>query len=614
MKLLYSRIVTTFVLSLLCLSLFANSGIYVGGHFRRDRTITVPTLKASGFTYVILFNIQVEANGDLTTDGGTICRDGKYVFGNTQPHYVDDVNALRQGMTSIRRVESCIGGWGSKSYDNIKTLVAAHGTGPTSILYKNFKALKDTLPVIEAINNDDEHTYNVASASAFHVMLYDLGFKTTLAPYMNKSFWQSLATSINGLRPGAVDRVLIQCYDGGANNNPKDWNINNIELHSGMLHFNSTATITAKMQDWKANSTTKGGFLWVYNANDFNLKNYAAAINSVFGGGEVVNVDKMRPHITVHTEKDFQGQAVNFEIGKHIKAGIMAQEFPDQGLKSVRLSPGFRMDLYASTDCTGNFTSITETTSDLKAVHAENVSSWFVRANGELSFASKRMFIRNRKSGLYLSLTTESLNNGIVIQQKAFTGAESQKWLFAHLGDGLYRLNNRYSSKTLQVQNGDESEDALLIQGAYSIELHQRFIVKESATVGYYKLIPLHTLKYVTVADENPNTNIIQSADAMALESDWELIDESAAGVDQIMENTIKVYPNPASDYILLSTESHLISKTEITDLHGRILISELSGSNYIRVDKLSPGIYFCRVWLNNETAPRVTKFVKTDS
>ena len=159
---LNSRTVLFSISLFLSLTVFANSGIYVGGHFRRDRTVTVPTLKASGFTYVILFNIQVEPNGDLTTDGETICRDGKYVFGNTQPHYVDDVNALRQGMTSIRRVESCIGGWGSKSYDNIKALVIAQGTGPTSILYKNFKALKDTLPVIEAINNDDEHTYNVA--------------------------------------------------------------------------------------------------------------------------------------------------------------------------------------------------------------------------------------------------------------------------------------------------------------------------------------------------------------------------------------------------------------------------------------------------------------------
>lgn len=593
----------------LSLTVFANSGIYVGGHFRRDRTVTVPTLKASGFTYVILFNIQVEPNGDLTTDGETICRDGEYVFGNTQPHYVDDVNALRQGMTSIRRVESCIGGWGSKSYDNIKALIAAQGTGPTSILYKNFKALKDTLPVIEAINNDDEHTYNVASAAAFHVMLYDLGFKTTLAPYMNKSFWQSLATSVNNQRPGAVDRILIQCYDGGANNNPKEWNINNIELHSGLLHFNSTTTITTKMQDWKANSTTKGGFLWVYNANDFNLKNYAAAINTVFGGGEVVNVDKMKPHITAYTEKNYQGKAVNFEVGKHYNYGILAQNFPDKALQSVRLSPGFRIDLYATDNCTGVYTTIRESVNDVSSVHAGTVSSWNVRTEGLTTFASKRLYIRNRKSRLYLTLAAQNLSSGVEVQQKTFDGSLSQRWLFAHLGDGAYRLNNRLSSKSLQAQNANEADNATFIQDVYSSGMHQRFLLLPSATDGFYKIIVMHSLKYLAVANDEPNSNIVQTTNAADEAGDWELIDESAAAVEALPAVSLKLYPNPATDYLSISTNHRIVACTEITDMHGRVMQSDASGSNFLNIQQLNNGLYCCRIWLAGETKPYVLKF-----
>lgn len=593
----------------LSITVFANSGIYVGGHFRRDRTVTVPTLKASGFTYVILFNIQVEPNGDLTTDGETICRDGKYVFGNTQPHYVDDVNALRQGMTSIRRVESCIGGWGSKSYDNIKALVTAQGTGPTSILYKNFKALKDTLPVMEAINNDDEHTYNVASATAFHVMLYDLGFKTTLAPYMNKSFWQSLATSVNNQRPGAVDRILIQCYDGGANNNPKDWNINNIELHSGLLHFNSTTTITTKMQDWKANSTTKGGFLWVYNANDFNLKNYAAAINTVFGGGEVVNVDKMKPHITAYNEKNYQGKAVNFEVGKHYNYGILAQNFPDKALQSVRLSPGFRIDLYATDNCTGVYTTIRESVNDVSSVHTGTVSSWNVRTEGLVTFASKRLYIRNRKSRLYVTLAAQNLSSGVEVQQKTFDGSLSQRWLFAHLGDGAYRLNNRLSSKSLQAQNANEADNATFIQDVYSSGMHQRFLLLPSATDGYYKIIVMHSLKYLAVANDEPNSNIVQTANAADEAGDWELIDESAAAVDALSAVSLKLYPNPATDYLSISTDHRIVSRTEITDMHGRVIQTDMSGSNFLNIQQLNNGLYCCRIWLDGETKPYVLKF-----
>ena len=38
----------TVILSLLTISLLADSGIYICGHFRRDRTKTVTALKASG--------------------------------------------------------------------------------------------------------------------------------------------------------------------------------------------------------------------------------------------------------------------------------------------------------------------------------------------------------------------------------------------------------------------------------------------------------------------------------------------------------------------------------------------------------------------------------------
>ena len=51
----------------------AGSGVYVGGHIRRERPATVEKLKKSGFTYVILFNVNVEEDGTLTTDGETIC-------------------------------------------------------------------------------------------------------------------------------------------------------------------------------------------------------------------------------------------------------------------------------------------------------------------------------------------------------------------------------------------------------------------------------------------------------------------------------------------------------------------------------------------------------------
>ena len=261
----------------------AQSGIYVGGHFRRERSHTIADLKASGFTYVILFNINVEPNGDLTTDGETVCEDGRYVFGQTSPHYAADVAALTVAPTSITRVETCVGGWGNHSYTNIRNLIAAHGADSSSILYRNFRALKVALPTIEAVNNDDEEAYDAASATAFHVLLADVGFKTTLAPYRNRPYWLALATAVNQQRPGAVDKLYLQWYEGGARNNPCDWSFPGIELQTGDLSYENPAAAAQKMRTARTSCHSQGGFFWVYNDNKVDLQELARRINVIYG-------------------------------------------------------------------------------------------------------------------------------------------------------------------------------------------------------------------------------------------------------------------------------------------------------------------------------------------
>ena len=515
---------TLLALIFINLSIIAQSGIYVGGHFRRQRTITVPTLKASGFTYVILFNIQVETNGDLTMDSEKLCSNGVYTFNATQPNYIADVSSLKSGLTSVRRVESCIGGWTSTSYNNIKALITAQGTGPSSILYKNFMALKLAIPAIDAINNDDESAYDVSTATAFSVMLFDLGYKTTLAPYMNKSFWQSVAANVNIARPGAVDRIDLQIYEGGKYNNPQDWDFK-IPLSTGMLHFDPSATITSTMTNWKNTSTATAGFLWVYNDNDFNLQTYAAAITKVFGGGDVVNSDPMRPVMTAFTEPDYQGTSVNFDKGNYKIAGISVQNFPDKSISSLKLTPGFKALLYKTNNLTGSYVTVTANSPALSAFGInDSISSWSIRPNGDTSFAGKTVYLRNRKSGLYMSVPGESIGQGVNIQQQPYTGKEGQKWILANVGDGAYRLLNRNSRIGIQVRSSGMDDGAIVEQLTYAGYDNQKFIILPNGTSGYFKLIPVHSIKYIKPVDDGINANIVQGGLITDTDTDWELI------------------------------------------------------------------------------------------
>jgi hypothetical protein len=336
------------------------SGIYAGGHFRRERTHTVNDLKASGFTYVILFNIQVEPNGDLTTDGQQICSNGVYTFGSTNPNYISDVTALKTGNTSINRIESCIGGWGNTSYANIRSLVNSQGTGTGSILYKNFRALKNTIPAMDAINNDDEATYDVNTATAFHVMLADIGFKTTLAPYMNKPYWQSVATNVNNQRSGAVDRIYLQVYEGGAGNNPCDWNINNIQLQTGDLNYENPTTIVNKMTSAKNNCNSKGGFLWVYNDNNINLPDLAGKINNIFGGGAVSN-----RVVTVHKDCNYTGSVVGLPTGDYTLSQLISRGVLNDDISSIQVASGYKAILYENDNFSGATLTVTSNNSCL---------------------------------------------------------------------------------------------------------------------------------------------------------------------------------------------------------------------------------------------------------
>ena len=316
------------------------SGVYVGGHIRRERPNTIKTLRESGFTYVILFNVDVQADGTLKTDGETICENGKYVFYKTQPHYVDDVRLLKTQPTSINRIEICIGGWENGSYGNIRSLINANGTDSNTMLYKNFKALLEAVPGIDAVNNDQEQDYDVTTAVKFHTMMYDLGLKTTIAPYMNKSYWQSFVSRLNAARPGACDRVLIQCYEGGAGNNPSDWKLGGLEVHAGRTDYQSAEDVSiAQMQTWHDNNGVTGGFVWIYNYETWNLNSWAIEMNKIFG---TLNISK-NPVATIFSSNGFLGDSLKIDVGEYGKgifalAGLSA--FP---LSSFRVDEGYQL-------------------------------------------------------------------------------------------------------------------------------------------------------------------------------------------------------------------------------------------------------------------------------
>ncbi len=216
-------------------------------------------LKPSGWNGLVMWALTVQPNGDITYNNGavTLATGGRY----TGPgNWASNIAALKAPPSTVYRYECALGGAGDSSFANIKNLAASQGTGSGSILFKNFQALKAAVPGIDAINYDDETTYDVGSATAFGRMLNGLGFQVSLAPYTNQSYWVQLRNNLGG----GCDLCYLQCYQGGAGNDPAQWN----SAFGGGFHVmggiesNSNASGWTDWYNWAVGSGMTGGFYW----------------------------------------------------------------------------------------------------------------------------------------------------------------------------------------------------------------------------------------------------------------------------------------------------------------------------------------------------------------
>jgi hypothetical protein len=255
------------------------TAIYGGGPFYSGGTSVIDDLKGSGFTTVVAWALHVSPTGDLIFNDPTIVSGGQYVGDPNWPGLLEN---LKQGETSVNRLLFSIGGWGVGDFPNIQSLIQSQGTGPDSILYQNFQALKQAIPTIDGIDLDDESLYDTDTTVQFCQMLNTLGYEVTFCPYTNTEFWVDCLSTLNSQTPGLVTGFNLQCYAGGAGNTPQTW-IDAIAqtmgsgfpaasfVYPGLWCRNGDGCaegdcpgdITNQFAGWKS-SGIQGGFIWLY--------------------------------------------------------------------------------------------------------------------------------------------------------------------------------------------------------------------------------------------------------------------------------------------------------------------------------------------------------------
>jgi hypothetical protein len=178
----------------------------------------ITQLTKGGFTTVLLWSIHVHANGDFYYNDTLMVSGGELKLG---ADFTENVKALVKG--GVKEILLSVGAWGTT--DDFVNLQATWNTAGAA----NLGALSAAFPVT-AVDFDYESQSGygpteVALIVDLTMKVSQLGVGVTYCPYTEIPFWtQCLQQSYqqNGnVQP--VSWMNLQCYSGGAGNDPRDW-------------------------------------------------------------------------------------------------------------------------------------------------------------------------------------------------------------------------------------------------------------------------------------------------------------------------------------------------------------------------------------------------------
>ena len=263
-----TTILLLFLLAFSTESAFAQTGfvgIFGGGPFYINATNNIREIENSGYTEVIVWSVEVKANGDLNLNGEfPLTSNGSYIGGQTHPDFAGNMATLKQG--NVKRITLSIGSSNVGDWQDITALVNSQGTGPGSILYQDFQALKTAIPSLDAVDFDDENSFDESTTVQFAVMLGNLGYHVEPDAFNRSSYWTSVVSEINSQLPGTVDGVHLQVYAGGAGNNPcSGWDFGSVPVLPGLWDRADTPKeVQTTIGGWHSKCGVSGGFMWIY--------------------------------------------------------------------------------------------------------------------------------------------------------------------------------------------------------------------------------------------------------------------------------------------------------------------------------------------------------------
>ena len=207
-----------------------NVAVYAGGPLGPGQIQkNLAAVRAAGWTTIILGLFHVgrdelpgQTDGDIIFNDLPTVMSGAYV---AEPNWPAQVATLTQNPTTVEQLYASFGGGGPvEDYTTIARIYHAnHNSFQGTNLETNLIVFRKMFPTITGIDLDCEDAYDPPSFNVFCGLLIGLGFDLTFCPYTSTDFWVQALAVIEQHSAGSVKWWNLQCYDGGAGNDPADW-------------------------------------------------------------------------------------------------------------------------------------------------------------------------------------------------------------------------------------------------------------------------------------------------------------------------------------------------------------------------------------------------------
>ncbi len=169
-------------------------------------------------------------------------------------------------------------------------------------------------------------------------------------------------------------------------------------------------------------------------------------------------------------------------------------------------------------------------------------------------------YIRVKSTNKYLAVASNSLADGVKVQQRDFVNNNEFKWTITSLGGGYYKITNLLSGKALDVMDNSTANGGLIQVWAYGGGTNQQWSFTQVEN---------------TARMAQPGTTDGEE-DMMAVKS-------------------FSIYPNPAGNNVTITTEED--GTYAIYGITGNLVKNGniIKGENSILTSGLSPGYYVVR-------------------